>query len=590
MPLTLSTRPYAAAVLLLLVVLTAGCRRRGPAGPVGPAGPLDTATLPSPTDLRLAPHPAGPPSYVLRWQMDQINTPISMFVVYGSAQPLVAADPTAIVAVVPGAARSAELTVAGDSGLRHLRVSGVSETGVEGALSAELVIDTTARVIVRDELDQRLYSIHPGVPAAAVDLTQQTAPAFVQNHALAPDGRRIAFLADLDTPGTPELYVRMLDGSDQEPTKVSGTLVANGFVNNSYAWSPDGRRLAFVAYKDTLDAAELFVVDVPGGAPRKVSGTLVAGGSLDISDFFRGTTFGFSVIAWSPDNRHLAYLADQRVDDRIEVMICTADGTRQWGAVGNDPPAGSIFATEFRWSPEGGRLAFDAPLRAADDDLYVVAATPGATPVPVALAQGPANIFRYEWSPDGTRLAFVDDRRSNFDSELFVVAADGSSDPVPLSALQATDFQGEFRWSPDGTMIAFVADRPSTESRELFVAPATGGTVPATLTDNQVVSSAQDLEWSPDGTQIAFRDSASFGQLWATPPGLVGTPFLLSRPFDAVRSYAWSTEGDRIAYLHDDGEGTPILFVQGRVPVGPPFAARSGSQAFELSWSRLGSR
>ena len=60
--------------------------------------------------------------------------------------------------------------------------------------------------------------------------------------AWSPDGRKLAFVSDRD--GNSEVYVMNADGSGQR------NLTRNPAYDADPAWSPDGRKLAFVSNRD----------------------------------------------------------------------------------------------------------------------------------------------------------------------------------------------------------------------------------------------------------------------------------------------------------------------------------------------------
>ena len=79
--------------------------------------------------------------------------------------------------------------------------------------------------------------------------------------ALSPDGRRLAFVADYQ--GQPTLFVRALDAADAQP--LPGTQGARRPF-----WSPDGRSIGFFVF------TELKRIDAGGGTPQAVT-SIIAG-------------------------------------------------------------------------------------------------------------------------------------------------------------------------------------------------------------------------------------------------------------------------------------------------------------------------
>jgi Tol biopolymer transport system component len=78
---------------------------------------------------------------------------------------------------------------------------------------------------------------------------------------LSPDGSRLAFVAD--TTGLPQVWVMNMDGSGLR--QISHDV----YEGIDPAWSPDGRRIAYVGFGDGTNR-DLFVVDVTTGKTKRV--------------------------------------------------------------------------------------------------------------------------------------------------------------------------------------------------------------------------------------------------------------------------------------------------------------------------------
>ncbi len=100
----------------------------------------------------------------------------------------------------------------------------------------------------------------------------------------------------------------------------------------SPAWSPDGRKLAYVSFEN--GNSEIFIQDISTGAREKVSS-------------FRGINSG---PAFSPDGRWLALgLADGATTNVW--ALSTQDGSwRQMTDFGEQP---TVIARQVAWSPDG---------------------------------------------------------------------------------------------------------------------------------------------------------------------------------------------------------------------------------------------
>ena len=233
----------------------------------------------------------------------------------------------------------------------------------------------------------------------------------------APDGSRIAYVADQDTDDVFELYSSLPGGGGN--IKLSGSLVAGGDVSPDYSWSPDSTRIAFRADKDTDEMFELYAVVPTGGATYKLSGTLVAGGTVQAS-------FGQRSFAWAPDSSRVAYSATQRQLGRQEGFTSLKNGTANVLVTGDNPPFVSVDSNP-RWSPDSSRILFGG-YRSAPWSLYSgLADGSGIASISGAMAVGGGwdpNV-RYQWSPDSS-CAFYGARQDSADHiELYCTLADG---------------------------------------------------------------------------------------------------------------------------------------------------------------------
>lgn len=193
-------------------------------------------------------------------------------------------------------------------------------------------------------------------------------------------------------------------------------------------WSPDGRRLVYLA-PGAGGAADVFVADADGGRRGRLTATLADESSPD----------------WAPDARRLVLERDGRI------VLVRADGTE----------LGSLArGTEPAWSPGGRRIAFSA-----GGDLFVVAQGGGR---PRRLTETPATERAPAWSPDARRLAYVTDESGSPDVRVLDLETGGIVDvTTDATAEDAPAF------STNGSRIFYVGDQGGVET--LMSAPSTGG-------------------------------------------------------------------------------------------------------------------
>ncbi|MCY4473859.1 MAG: hypothetical protein OXC83_00275, partial [Chloroflexi bacterium] len=136
------------------------------------------------------------------------------------------------------------------------------------------------------------------------------------------------------------------------------------------AWSPDGRRIAFVSDRDGDD--DIYVMNADGSGVVRLTDN-------DADDFSP---------AWSPDGGRIAFVSDR--DGNEDIYVMNADGSGVVRLTDND---GWDF--DPAWSPDGRRIAF-ASYRDGDWDIYVMDADGSGV---VQLTDNDDQDYVPAWSP-----------------------------------------------------------------------------------------------------------------------------------------------------------------------------------------------
>jgi Tol biopolymer transport system component/C-terminal processing protease CtpA/Prc len=234
------------------------------------------------------------------------------------------------------------------------------------------------------------------------------------------------------------------------------------------ALAPDGRKVAFTVRGEVFAAASRAPESGGAGAAGSAAaGGGGGGGSLDAARV-TATPGAEQHLAWSPDSRRLAYASDR--DGRWRVWLydfATRKETALTAGAGapGDPSAGDVAP---RWSPDGARVAFVRGGR----ELRVVDATPGTSfGREQRLATGRfdrppfADARDVAWSPDGQWVGYIVRAGDRGFSNAFVMRADGTGEPRQLTYLPNAN-TGQLTWSPDGTAL-FVVSSQRTEQAQV---------------------------------------------------------------------------------------------------------------------------
>lgn len=311
--------------------------------------------------------------------------------------------------------------------------------------------------------------------------------------AWSPDSRRVAFLwndagfnlrdiwsVDIEDP---QLVPRRLtqlrsieapESDDPLAAAIARERVEGDRGVSSVFWHPDGRRLVF-----HLRGA--FWVVEEGDVPVRLA-----------------ATEGAVRAALSPDGTRLAFLREGDLWTVDFEAAMAGDGqprrrTELASVPQSDGSGAETQVTDFRWSPDGSRLALvesdwtDVPLRGIPDYLAeeteldrVRRAYPGEEPVRRRLGvldpaedslawlgwpeAPPDLLLSYHWSPDGRRLALDTSDLYAKDRRVFVVdMADGALQPRllvrDLDPLNETFYFWRIAWTRDATGLYFLSDR-----------------------------------------------------------------------------------------------------------------------------------
>ena len=227
----------------------------------------------------------------------------------------------------------------------------------------------------------------------------------------------------------------------------------------SPAWSPDGRKLAYVSFEGAQSS--IYIQTLRTGIRERVSSRAGINGAP----------------VFSPDGRMLALTLSR---DRGNLDIYMLDLATQ---VLTRLTRSSAIDTEAVWAPDGEQIYFTSD-RAGGPQIYRVEPRPGARVQRVTF-EGSYNA-RPRVSPDGDRLAVVHEARGNYrialvdpDTGLTQVLSNGSLDESPSFA-------------PNGALIIYATKEGG---RGVLASVSTDGRIRQQIAS--VAGQVREPVWSP---------------------------------------------------------------------------------------------
>jgi len=388
------------------------------------------------------------------------------------------------------------------------------------------------------------------VPAHIIQVT--TLPGLEDSPAWSPDGRSLAYVSD--AAGNLDIYVEQI-GSGQ------AIRITDSAADDAQpAWSPDGSRIAFVsarAYPEKHLSALI-------GMARLYSFFGLRNGDVWVMPALGGTARRIAqdayYPAWSPDGKRVVYAAPREGRWGLWIQEVDAPSEPRSLAVGALSVATLIEPSVIQpaWSPDGKWVAFtggrDPFLR-----IFVVPREGGQAQV---VTEADANALLPSWSPDGRWLYFSSERSGRVN--LYKIPfQDGRAGPLhQVTAGGGEDLQA--RLDPQGKRIAYSIVRAAMDLWEydLKSGHATRLTSENTLEDN--------ARPSPDGTWLAFASNRLGGNhLWLLNRRTGGLSQVSTIPnLNLQVPSHWSWDGRYLFYLRSTTPGRGNTIWQYEVSTG----------------------
>lgn len=280
-----------------------------------------------------------------------------------------------------------------------------------------------------------LYSLISVLLAAQVAEAQ----ARYINPRWSPDGRRLMFGANLDSPRRLDLFAINADGS---------TLVKVRDDARDGSWSSDGRRVLFAAM--TAGSFDVYVMNADGSNVQQLTRT-------------PDTEYQPH---WSPDGKQIAFLSiPAGAGQRHDIHVMNADGTNRTALT--ETPAAE--ESSIAWSPDSRKIAFASN---RDGNMEVYALTIASRDLRrLTNDAGGDNIPAF--TPDSRSVVFISARGGA--RQFWRVSAEGGEATTVGPAIASP-----VTWSPDHKLIAYLGQADASSG--IFVVAFAAGGAPRRVT------------------------------------------------------------------------------------------------------------
>jgi Tol biopolymer transport system component len=309
-----------------------------------------------------------------------------------------------------------------------------------------------------------------------------------------PDGKLIAFS---DRNAQADSYsISLLSVDDLQIRKLTEPTTED--EDWGPAFSPEGKRLAFIRAQAGGELGDIFVMPAGGGKAERL-------------------TFDHASIpsppAWTTDGRWIVFSSARRGQPTLWRILVSGGSPIPVPEVG-------VVTLHPSVSRKGQRLAYEQIIGSTSIwRLELTDAHKGGSHAQLMSSKGQSGAPQS--SPDGRRIVFQSDRSGTM--EIWMCNSDGSN-PVQLTTFGGSPANTP-RWSPDNQTIAF--DSASGGHSQIFVIKAEGG-LPRPITEGSFESVSPS--WSRDAKWIYFASNRSgTWQVWKIPSSEGGQPLQVTK-------------------------------------------------------------
>ncbi len=410
---------------------------------------------------------------------------------------------------------------------------------------------------------------------------------FAYVSAMSPDGARVAYTWLHPYNGQDSSVDLRIVGVDRSAPRV---LYHDDKVReiSPKAWSPDGKHiLAIFSLKHGPD--QIVLVSAADGSVRVLK-----------SPFLPPDIYCFKM-SFSPDGRFIVYSVPQKDSHAHDIALLRADDGREIPLV--QDPANDIL---LGWEPDGDRVLF-ASDRGGSFGLWVIRVIEGK---PNGSPQLVVPDIGHNFSPMGFNRegAYYYSAMSAM-TDLYVATFDPATKKLSSPATLVTQYSGyntALDWSHDGQYLAYVKQRPGDQyPLALTLRTFETGQEHELLLKMHAHAGVSRPRWSPDGATFlldggeggeghgGYRIDAKTGEatlIWTAPEGddfgysawsldgksifhrrggrIVVQELQSGREIElfrtaqgSVQSLALSSDGQQLAFVREDKDGTAITLL-----------------------------
>ncbi|MCB1213918.1 MAG: PD40 domain-containing protein [Deltaproteobacteria bacterium] len=358
----------------------------------------------------------------------------------------------------------------------------------------------------------------------------------------------VGFLTSADGGG--QLYV--FDALDPQ-----NSLIEVASEVYEYSWTPSAKeQLAYVTIDPSVEGPLEVYLATLGESPLNLTEEFLDSGGVLL---YGGG--GTSNTLWSPDGSHLVFMADSDNNGQYELYL--ADDTGHVSLLNAQE-----INIRFQWSPDSSQFAYLAGSLAGLNLYLYDLSNPEQPPEKInddLIAGGSVSFF--DWSPDSNSIIYLADQEVVGKKEAYL---------LDLTASNITKIHPDFpddrevsglKFSPDSHWIAYLADQDTLSKDELYIVNTSdlGNSIKVNDDFEDIGDVEDDYAWSPNPNNIylAYRrdgepDNDQEFELYVYKHGEGNIkinddfPSVLPVGMDrAVISFAWSPNGEKIAYLSD---------------------------------------